>query len=42
MQWDDALLEAHFFSRLSHLVPAMVINAFAHGQLWGGRCEAGA
>jgi len=28
MQWDDALLEAHFFSRLSHLAPAMVINAF--------------
>jgi len=27
MKWDDALLEAHFFSRLSHLAPAMVINA---------------
>ncbi|WP_082780757.1 mechanosensitive ion channel family protein [Cephaloticoccus primus] len=28
VKWDDALLEAHFFSRLSHLAPAMVINAF--------------
>lgn len=26
--WDDALLEAGVFSRLSHLAPAMVINAF--------------
>lgn len=26
--WDDAFVESHVFTRLSHLVPAMVINAF--------------
>jgi len=27
--WDDALVEARVFSRLSHLVPAMILNATA-------------
>ncbi|MCF7687845.1 MAG: mechanosensitive ion channel family protein [Cephaloticoccus sp.] len=27
-QWDDALLKSGVFTRLSHLAPAMVINAF--------------
>lgn len=26
--WDDAFVESHVFTRLSHLVPAMIINAF--------------
>ncbi len=28
MNWDDALLQAGFFTRLSHLAPAIVVNAF--------------
>lgn len=27
-EWDDAFVESRVFTRLSHLVPAMVINAF--------------
>ncbi|MHB1329411.1 MAG: mechanosensitive ion channel family protein, partial [Gemmatimonadales bacterium] len=32
-RWDDALLEAGVFTRLSHLAPAIVINAFGPGVL---------
>ncbi|MEN9404891.1 MAG: hypothetical protein RL091_3594 [Verrucomicrobiota bacterium] len=32
-QWDDALVDAGVFTRLSHLVPALVIRAFGTGVL---------
>lgn len=34
-RWDDALLEAGVFTRLSHLAPAIVINAFGSDILGG-------
>lgn len=37
-QWDDALLKAGFFSRLSHLAPAMVID-FVGPDVLGGTPE---
>lgn len=33
--WDDAMLEAGVFTRLSHLAPAMAINAFGSDALGG-------
>jgi len=33
VQWDDALVDAGVFTRLSHLVPALVIRAFGNGVL---------
>jgi len=33
VQWDDALVEAGVFSRLSHVVPALVLRAFGQGVL---------
>jgi miniconductance mechanosensitive channel len=33
--WDDAMLEAGVFTRLSHLAPAMAINAFGADALGG-------
>jgi miniconductance mechanosensitive channel len=33
--WDDAMFEAGFFTRLSHLAPAMAINAFGPAALGG-------
>lgn len=33
IQWDDALLKSGVFTRLSHLAPAMVINAFGDDAL---------
>ncbi len=34
-QWDDALLKSGVFTRMSHLAPAMVINAFGDDVLGG-------
>ncbi len=34
-RWDDAMLEAGVFTRLSHLAPAIVINAFGSDVLGG-------
>lgn len=36
--WDDAMLEAGVFTRLSHLAPAIVINAFG-SEILGGSPE---
>jgi len=32
-EWDDALLESRVFTRLSHLIPAMIINAYGEAVL---------
>ena len=38
MKWDDALLRSGFFTRLSHLAPAIVVDAFG-GMLLGREAD---